>query len=461
MQNHCCKFDKKVKYCPMSNVRQTSGASDNSVWQHLAELKWQEIPEPVRRQTKRCIKDILATAAGATILSDTALIADLISEQFKTGPAPMWFQKRRTAFLGAAFFNAFLTDSLDCHDGFRPCKGHAGATVVPAILSAAAGYQAPGSELLMCVLIGYEVACRAGIAIHAEYSPAYHSSGSWASLGAAAGAARIRNINSDKFDEIMGIAEYYAPMSPMLRCTRHPAAVKDGAAAGAWAAAMAMEMVGHGFGGLPSLLTAEPSASKQMASFGKEWIILRQYFKPYPTCRWTHPVIEAVAALKAEHHFDADQIDAVKIETFREAMTLDSFPPADTHTAQYSMPWAVAAFLVDGSLGVQQVHTDKLTDKRILELGRKIKMVFAQDIQDRFPQQCLARVTVTLKGGERFVSPTTAARGDPETPLTDEQLDSKFNENVTRIAGADKCIMIGNLIADLENHTTDELLELL
>ena len=142
-------------------------------------------------------------------------------------------------------------------------------------------------------------------------------------------------------------------------------------------------------------------------------------------------------------------------------MTLDSFPPADTHTAQYSMPWSVAAFLIDGMLGVRQVHTDKLTDERIIGLGSKIKMVFAQDIQDHFPQQCQARVTVTLKGGKRLVSPTTAARGDPETPLTDEQLDMKFDENVGRIAGPDKCRMIGKLITDLEKHTADELLELL
>jgi 2-methylcitrate dehydratase PrpD len=259
----------------------------------------------------------------------------------------------------------------------------------------------------------------------------------------------------------MGIAEYYAPMSPMLRCTRYPADVKDGAAAGAWAAAMAIEMLEHGLGGLPSLLSAESPASKQMASFGKEWLILSQYFKPYPTCRCTHPAVEAVATLKAEHRFDADRIDAITIETFREAMTLDSFPPANTHAAQYSMPWSVAAFLVDGSLGIQQVRKKKLTDERILELGRKIKMVFAQDIQDCFPQQCLARVTITLKDNARFVSPITAARGDPETPLTDEQLERKFDENVSRIAGTNRCRTIANLVADLENHTADELLNLL
>jgi 2-methylcitrate dehydratase PrpD len=212
---------------------------------------------------------------------------------------------------------------------------------------------------------------------------------------------------------------------------------------------------------LPSILGIEPYASSQMASFGKEWLILSQYFKPYPTCRWTHPVIEALTSLKTKQNFTTDQIDEVMIETFREAMTLNSFPPADTHTAQYSMPWAIAAFLIDGRLGVQQVHPDRFTDKRILDMGRKIKMVFAQDIQDLFPAQCLSRVTVVLKDGQRFTSPTTAAKGDPDTPLTDEQLEKKFEENVTRIAGADKCRMIGNLVENLENHTADELLELL
>jgi 2-methylcitrate dehydratase PrpD len=445
----------------MSVLRQTNKASGSDNWRCLAELNWQDVPEPVRKQTKRCIKDILATAAGASTLPDMAGMARLLSEQYKDGPAPLWFQKRHASFSGAAFFNAFLTDSLDFHDGFRPCKGHAGATVIPVILSASAGYQVSGSELLTCVLIGYEVACRAGNAIHAAYAPAYHSSGSWASLGAAAAAARIRNIDVSKFDEAMGIAEYYAPMSPMLRCTRHPASVKDGAAAGAWAAAMALEMLEHGFGGLPSIFSDDSQASQQMDSFGKEWLILSQYFKPYPTCRWTHPPIEAVAMLKAKHHFDANQVDAVTIETFREAMTLNAFPPGDTHTAQYSMPWSVAAFLVDGQLGIQQVHPDKFTDGRILDMGGKIKMVFAQDIQDRFPRECLSRVTIELKDGRRLVSPTAAARGDPETSLTDEHFEQKFTDNVSHVIGADKCKIIGKLVAELEDHTADELLELL
>jgi 2-methylcitrate dehydratase PrpD len=429
----------------------------DAIWK----LQWGQVPRAVQEQTKRSLKDILATAAGATRLPDAERLRALTAGQFAAGEARLWFRGTGAAFAGAAFFNAFLTDSLDWHDGFRPCKGHAGATVVAVVLAACSGRQVKGSELLMGVLLGYEIACRAGLAIHSMYSPAYHSSGSWASIGAAAAAAWVRGFDAAAVDEVMGIAEYYAPMSPMLRCTRFPASVKDGAGAGAWAAAAAVEMVDHGLSGVPSIFSAEPSAADLLNSLGKEWLIMKQYFKPYPTCRWTHPAVDAAKTLQDEHGFSADSIETVEVETFREAMTLEAFPPRDTHTAQYCMPWAVAAMLVDGSLGIEQVRPERLKDGRMLGLGERVKMRHAEDIQQRFPAECLARVTITLQDGRRLSSQTAGCRGDYTAPLSEEEMKRKFNENVGAVAGEHRCSRIAEVIAKLEVRTAADLTELL
>lgn len=427
----------------------------------LHALEWADFPDEVKHQSKRCLKDILATGAGGLQLPPARKMVDLTASQYAGGPIPMWFTGRSAGFLGACYFNSFLVDSLDWHDGFRMTKGHAGATVVPVAINACASEPVSGRALLTALVMGYEIACRAGLAIHALYNPAYHSSGSWASIGAAAAAAKLRRIPADRLDGILGTAEYYSPVSPMLRCTENPSPLKDGAAAGAWAAAMAIEMYDTGFQGLPSLFTAEPDGQKAIQSLGENWMILRQYFKPYPVCRWAQPAVECVLQLKKDHSFSNDEIESIVIETFREATSLGRFPPQDSDGAQYSIVWSVAAALTDGELKLPQVHPDRLSDPEIIRLGKKVSCVPAKDIQSRFPAECLSRATIILKDGRSLQSPTLSARGDYMDPLPDEEIDAKFAALVTPLNGPEKTGQLSALLDDLENHRSDELLAFL
>ena len=225
-------------------------------------LTWDGLPADVQVQAKRCLKDIIATAAGSLLLPVGDRVTALVRAQYQSGPAPAWFRGECLSTVGAAYANAQSVDSLDYHDGFRPNKGHCGATVVPVVVGACAASApaASGADLLAAVVTGYEVASRAGLALHALYGPHYHASGAWAALGAAAGAAKLAGVSSARFDEVVGMAEYYAPMSPILQCTKHPSVVKGAAGAGAWAAAMALALEEAGGGVLPSRSTNPPSS---------------------------------------------------------------------------------------------------------------------------------------------------------------------------------------------------------
>ena len=323
------------------------------------------------------------------------------------------------------------------------------------------GRGVPGSELLFALVMGYEIACRAGLAVHALYAPTYHASGTWAALGAAAAGARILGFPRNIIDRTLGIAEYYAPVAPILRCTTHPSIVKDGAGAGAWAAAMALTMQQCEMDGLPSLFTAEALGRKGIASLGEDWMILRQYFKPYPTCRWTQPVVEGALHLQREHGFLPEEIERIEVETFEEGTTIVKFPPEHSDGAQYCTPWAVAAMLIDGELGVDQIHPDRLSDPAILELGRRVEVRVAEDIQARFPEECLARVTIVLRDGRTFKGPTLSARGDYTDPLSRQEMDDKFDALAIRSLGPRRCSELKRVLDSLEERSTDELLALL
>ncbi len=429
----------------------------------LVNLRWEHLPAEVQAQARRCLKDILATAASSLRLPNSDQTAALVAAEYGDGGVPLWFKGRGSSATGAAYFNAQTIDSLDCHDGFRPNKGHCGATAVPVTIGACFSRDGnlSGAELLTAVVIAYEIASRAGLAVHELYAPHYHASGTWAALGAAAGGARIMGLPPEQIDLALGMAEYYAPAAPMLRCTEHPSIVKDGAGPGAWAGAMALAMASCGMPGLPSIFTAEEPGRRQIATLGDDWMIMRQYFKPYPTCRWTQPVVEGIKHLQAEQSFTAADVERIDVETFDCAAGLIAFPPEHTDAAQYSLPWAAAVYLADGELGVAQIHPDRFTDHTVVEMGRRVFTHVVEDIQERFPQEALARTIVTLRNGTVLTSPTMSARGDHTDPIPKMEMDAKALGLTVASLGEQKAGRLLDIVETLEDRPAADLLELL
>ncbi|MBD3291558.1 MAG: hypothetical protein GF393_01430 [Armatimonadia bacterium] len=276
---------------------------------------------------------------------------------------------------------------------------------------------------------------------------------------ATAAGAKLLGLPAEGIDAALGMAEYYAPMSPMLRCTDNPSVVKDAAGPGGWAAAMALAMARRNMVGLPSIFSSEPLGREQAETLGGEWLILRQYFKPYPTCRWAQPAVEGLKLLQAEHGFEAVDVERIDIETFACAADLMHFPPEHTDAAQYSLPWAVAAQLVDGALGVAQMHPDRLADPEVLAAGRRVYTSLAPDLEARFPEEALARTAVTLTDGRRLTSPTMAARGDWADPLSPEELAQKAERLMVGGLGEERATRLLDMLATLSERPAGDLLE--
>ncbi|MEL6211762.1 MAG: MmgE/PrpD family protein, partial [Pseudomonadota bacterium] len=138
---------------------------------------------------------------------------------------------RRCSRAGAAFAMATQIDNLDAHDGYNPTKGHIGCAAVPALLAEAEGRELSGRDALAALIVAYEVAGRAGIALHATVSD-YHTSGAWNGLGVAALGARMRRLAPEQLRHAFGIAEYHGPRSQMMREIAHPTMLHDGSGMG-------------------------------------------------------------------------------------------------------------------------------------------------------------------------------------------------------------------------------------
>ncbi|MDQ3456597.1 MAG: MmgE/PrpD family protein [Actinomycetota bacterium] len=396
------------------------------VIEFVHDLALDDLPTAVVGRMRACLVDLLGVAAAGHRTRLSA-VARGHAVQYMRGAdrtARLLFDGRAVSPLGAAFANAATIDAMDGHDGHRLTKGHAGVAVLPAALSLVTENPATAlGDLLTALVVGYEIAFRAGAVLHRSTSD-YHSSGSWNAIGAAAVAARLLALNPAETAHALGIAEYQAPRAPMMRCIDHPSMVKDSSAWGAEAGVSGALLAAGGFTGAPSALVTD--MADDWDDLGDRWMVLEQYFKPYPVCRWSHPAIHATLGLVRRYDVAPREIQDIRVTTFHAATRLGTRSPADTEQAQYSLPFTVACAAVHRRLEVDDVAHPERMGAEARRLAMTLQMHESAEMTSAFPASRVAEVTLTLTDGRRLESGPTQAPGDPEAALSPAELEHKF-----------------------------------
>jgi 2-methylcitrate dehydratase PrpD len=401
-------------------------------------LRFHDLPADVVEQAKLCLVDLVAAAAAGTETAMSRIIRRHAAEVFGGGKAGvrMLLDGRRTSWPGAALAGGITIDAFDSHDGHVLTKGHAGVAILPTLLALAEGQKKiSGREFLTSLVLGYEIAIRAGIATHRTCKD-YHTSGSWNALGAAAVVARWLKLSPAVTREALGIAEYHGPRSQMMRCIDFPTMVKDGSGWGAMAGVSAALLARDGFTGAPSLVSEADDVADLWADLGRRWRIMEMYFKPYPICRWAQPPITASLALLAQHKIKGADVAAIEVQTFHNAVRLATRAPKTTEEAQYSLPFPVAAAIVHGRVTAREVDGAGLRHPRVLKLAQEMKLTEDPALTAEFPARRIARVKLTTKDGRVLASEPTEALGDPERPLGRERIVAKYRETTEPVLGA-------------------------
>jgi 2-methylcitrate dehydratase PrpD len=420
-------------------------------------LQWDGLPEPVRRQARLALLDVLGATIAGSRTPVAGIAANAAREIWGSDGASIVLSGLTATAAGAAFANGCLANALDIDDGYRPVKGHPGAVVFPAALAAAEIGGSSGAAFLAAVVAGYEVAMRAGPALHDAYGY-YHGSGSWAALGAAAASGRLFELTQEQLTHALGIAEYHGPLAPIMRCVEHPGMVKDGIGWGAAAGVSAAQLAGAGFTGLPSVFDVRPEAA---GDIGRAHEILDLYFKPHACCRWAQPAIEGIRRLRERHAIDAAAVQSVRLLTFEASTRLGPVLPVTTEEAQYSLAWPIAAALVDGWVGPEQVSEARLADPRIRDLARRVEAAVSPDLERRFPAEALCEIEVRMRDGAAYRSGVCGGQGDPADPLTADELREKFRRLAEPVVGGDRTEQIERTVDTLEARKIEDLLALL
>lgn len=414
-----------------------------------------QFSEELYEQAKICLIDTLGVAIAASSTTTSKILSKFAGSQFgatNSSKSKLLFRDQETAECGAVLYGAGSIDSLDAHDGQVLTKGHMGVVIIPTLFAMPEIKKLNGKELLDAIIIGYEIGTRAGIALHATACD-YHTSGAWNALAVAALVARIKKLSFEQTYEALGLAEYHGPRSQMMRCIDEPIMAKDGSAWGALSGFSAALLARDGFTGAPAITMFEDEVSHVWSDLGRRFYIFEQYIKAYPVCRWAQPAVEAVLSIKNQTDVNIHDIKSIEIFTFHEGKRLHTVVPKNSDQAQYSLPFSVACALRDNTVSTSAITND-LEDPQLLSLSKKVQISEQESYNALFPAERWAHANIVMTTGEVYVSKPSIARGNPENPLSKQEIDKKYFELSSVAMIEEKSNQLHKLVMKLDKNAS-------
>lgn len=388
-----------------------------------------KLPASAREAAQKCILDLLAASIAGFKSLPVKGMRNLCSKLFNSGSSNVWFSNLRLSPMGAALANSAAASALDLDDGHRAAMGHPGAAIIPAALAAAREVRADGEQLLAAIILGYETAVRVAAARDHESLDTL-ATGRWASYGVVAAAGRLYQLSSQKMAEAMAIAGVSSPgLSAAGYSSVMGNSVKEGIPWATFTALSSLELANQDYTGPVDILDHPDYFSAQKIRFGlgDDYLIDNVYFKPYSCCRWIHSALDACLALIENRRINPDQIQGIEVYTFSRVLRLNNYTqPQTLESAQYSLPFCLAAACLRGKNSLLPMSKSLLEQTALTSFAKKIKITIDSALDAEFPRKTPARVEIrTLQ--ERFVKQVDEPLGDPGNPMDIDSIEKKFH----------------------------------
>lgn len=418
-----------------------------------AGVSFDRLPPEVVDKAKLCVLDFLANVYGSLELDAVAGVMSYVRSLGGPGTATAVGCGFKTGLHNAAFLNGTTAEALEAQDGLRFGGNHPGVAVIPAALALAESLGLGGRRVLEAVVVGYEAASRAAAAVHPHHTlSGFLPTGTCGAFGAAAAASKLMGHDAEGMLNSLGNAGYLLPisMAEHLMGGYTSKIVQGGQAASAGLTAAGL--TGAGITGAPYVLEGselnggfaqittrgEAAVERLVDRLGESFSIMDVYFKPYTACRHTHGAAQAALALLQEERFKAQEIESVDVYTYTIAsIAVGKGVTAQSSfvSAQFSLPYVVAACLVDGEMGPAQLRQERIADPAVLALSQKVRVDVDPELAAAYPGKTSSRVEITLKGGRTLSRQVDIPKGDPRDPMTAEDLAAKLRRFAVRKDG--------------------------
>ena len=396
---------------------------------------WQKnVPPEVMARARRSLLDYLAvTCAGAEFQKDK-LEKYFGFAQPEAGAFKAIGLGRDLVLKEAVFLNGLNGHALDFDDGTNSGIIHLGSPIFSLLIPLAQRYQITVDDMLKAAVVGYEASYTMAVSIQPGHKAmGYHATGTCGTLGAAL-AASYMLVFSDE-ERVQAFASACVAASGMLKVLDDGSELKPyNVAKTALLSLTALQMAKAGFRGhadplggrgFLKMMTGRDDIALKPVLLNGTYAIMKSYTKPYASCRYTHPSVEA--AIHLRNRVKPEDVERIDIRTYSLAVSgHDHTDIPGSYSAKMSIPYATAAGLIYGKAGLQEFSEEAVKDERILSLTRKIHVVSNEAFSAAFPAEQTAIVSIRTKSGV-YTDRVDFPKGEPENPLTDEEFRTRYD----------------------------------
>lgn len=396
------------------------------------------VSEDVLDVARRAFVDTVAVAVLGRGSRVGEGILRYVEEQQARGPAGVLGGDERTSAELAALANGTLSHALDFDDTNHVLEGHSSAHLVPAVLAAGEQAAATYRDCLEAYLVGYQVESAIGRGINPQhFRSGFHPTGTIATLGAAAAAARLRRLDRSETVYALAIAASAAAgiranvgtMTKPLHAGQAAAAgVRAvGLAALGWDASSEALEGPYGFA-LTHAGGAAPRFDEMLATLRSGWIVTEPaalVVKPFPCCAGAHPTIQAALDIRARA--GAQDIVGVVVSVSDILPTvLVHDRPTTGNEARFSLRYTLARALVSGRVAIRDFEDSALGDPAVTAMMDRIEVAPSDADLGNYG----TTVTARLSDGRELHASVPDERVEGGAPITDDRLFAKLHDCV-------------------------------
>jgi 2-methylcitrate dehydratase PrpD len=438
----------------------------------LAALKPADLSAEVFDRARYLLLDYLGVTIRGSCAESSAPVYRMIERIPAPGSATIIGKGVRTLPSYAALANGTAAHAIELDDTHNAGSIHLGVVMFSTALALAETLpEVQPDQFFSAVVAGYEIAARIAMAVQPKehYLLGFHPTATCGVFGAVVTASKLLGLTSDQMLSSVGIAgsmaagslEFLADGAWTKRL--HPGlAAQNGIQAGMLAAegfrgpSRILEgrdgfLRGYSRRPLPDLLTDE---------LGQSFEILRTSVKPHACCRYMQGPIDAILALVWERNIRPQQVRQIEVAVLEAGWPLvvepraQKYHPKSIVEAQFSMPYGAAVAVIDRAAGLDQFSEARLQSKDVRQFLGKVVMIKRLDLEENFPKEWPAIVTIHLEDGRSFEKLIRHPRGDPQNPLTWTELIAKFRSLAGAVLPSDHCDKVATQVVAGDSPAT-------
>ena len=404
-----------------------------------------QLPAGVLHHAKRAVIDWFAAFLPGSLVEPASLLERAIAEDLDHGKARL-ASGRRATLRAAALINGAASHSVEFDDIYRDAGYHPGSPIISAALAAAQVHGASGEQFLRGVIVGYEISTRIGEALMPSHYKYWHITGTMGSFGAAAAVGSIIGCNRAQFAHALStVGSFAAGLQQAYRSQAMTKPLHCGHAAEV--GALAAMAAAQGVTGVADLLEGEVGFGAAMSDgadwtkatrgLGSDYHITHMTFKNHGCCGHTFAPIDGALHLQKTHGIDWRDVKRMRIATYKAGTDIVNNPaPEGEYQAKFSAQYVTAHALVHGSVRLNAFAPERLNDPDVRALLAKIEVAADPELSKNYPNQRAAHVEIETADGRKFAHFQPTRKGDPEMPLSDDELNDKYLELATPVIGA-------------------------